>query len=151
MPDRAGVVTSRISCLILFLELIGCSASASSQLSVSVRPLGQGEQWLQVADWTGTACGGTGLEGDYRLHGSPNDPHLAWSIDPDGTRRELAWSPGTSARFTPGLEVVGPDGAVVAREGWLVVGRCAVGSTGYDFDEFAMPPPDPTTTPSHVS
>jgi hypothetical protein len=77
MPDRAAVVTSRLSCLVLFLALIGCGASASSQLSVSVRPLGQGEQWLQVADWTGTACGGTGLEGDYRVHGSPNDPHLA--------------------------------------------------------------------------
>ena len=70
------------------------------------------------------------------------DPDV-WTIDPDGTRRELAWSPGTSARFTPALEVVGPDGAVMAREGWLVVGRCAVGSTGYDFDEFATPPPDP--------
>jgi hypothetical protein len=151
IPDRWTTVTRRLPCLVLFLALIGCSASASSGPSVAVRPLGTGERWLQVADWTGTACGGTGLEGDYRIQGSPNDPHLAWTMDPDGTRRELAWSPGTSARFTPALEVVGPDGAVVAREGWLVVGSCAVGGTGYDVDEFATPPPDPTTAPSPVS
>jgi hypothetical protein len=146
LPDRGATVSRHLPLLILFLALIGCSAS--SQLSASVRPLGSGERWLQVADWTGTACGGAGLVGDYRLRGSPNDPRLAWMTDPDGTRRELAWSPGTSARFTPGLEVVGPDSAVAAREGWLVVGLCAVGSTGYDFGEFAAPPQDPSAGPS---
>jgi hypothetical protein len=78
--------------------------------------------------------------GNYRLHGSPDDPHLAWMTDPDGTRYELAWSRGTSARFAPQLEVIGPDGAVTAREGTLVVGLCAVGTTGLDFAEFAPGP-----------
>ena len=36
------------------------------------------------------------------------------------------------------LEVVGPDGALVAREGSAVVGRCPVGSTGYDFVELGQ-------------
>lgn len=31
---------------------------------------------------------------------------------------------GTSARFTPGLFVIGPDGSVVARDGRLVRGSC---------------------------
>ena len=36
---------------------------------------------------------------------------------PDGTVRQLSWLPGTSGRFVPALEVIGPDGRVVAREG----------------------------------
>jgi hypothetical protein len=100
-----------------------------------------------VADWTGTACAGTGLVGDFRIHGSPDDPHLAWMTYPDGSRRELAWPPGTSARYAPGLEVVGPDGEVVAREGWMVVGSCAVGGTGFDSVELVPASPEPTAGP----
>ena len=133
------MVSRRLSCLFLSLALIACNASGEA--SASVRALGPGERWLTVADWTGTACGGVGLVGDYRLHGSPTDPHLAWMTDPDGSRHELAWPPGTSARFSPGLEVIGPNGAVLAREGWLVVGRCPVGSTGFDSVALASPAP----------
>jgi hypothetical protein len=45
---------------------------------------------------------------------------------PNGTTRQLSWRPGTSARFTPDLEVIGPDGAVVGREGSVITGSCTI-------------------------
>ena len=51
------------------------------------------------------------------LHGDHADPHVTWLIAPTGVRRELLWPWGFTARFTPRLEVVAQDGAVVAREG----------------------------------
>ncbi|HEX7473902.1 MAG TPA: hypothetical protein VF323_12530, partial [Candidatus Limnocylindrales bacterium] len=80
------------------------------------------------ANWTVDGvrllCGGTGLVGGFFLHGSPTDPRSAWMIVPDGSRRELAWSVGYSARFVPGLEVVDETGRVVAREGSVIEGGC---------------------------
>jgi hypothetical protein len=51
------------------------------------------------------------------LHGDPNDPRLAWLINPDGLRTELQWPRGFTARFNPQLELVASNGEVVAREG----------------------------------
>ena len=52
------------------------------------------------------------------LHGDHADPHVTWLIAPTGVRRgRLLWPWGFTARFTPRLEVVAQDGAVVAREG----------------------------------
>jgi hypothetical protein len=45
---------------------------------------------------------------------------------PDGTTQQLSWPPGTSARFAPDLEVIGPDGSVLAREGAVVTGSCTI-------------------------
>ncbi len=59
----------------------------------------------------------------------------------DGSRKELVWLPGTSARFVPELEVIGPDGKVIAREGSLVTGGCPVGDPNVLFVEFQTPSP----------
>jgi hypothetical protein len=49
-----------------------------------------------------------------------------WLTLPDGTSRQLSWQPGTSARFTPDLEVIGPDGHLLAREGAAITGTCSI-------------------------
>jgi hypothetical protein len=51
------------------------------------------------------------------LHGDPDDPRLAWLVNPDGVRYELQWPRGFTARFNPELEMVASNGEVVAREG----------------------------------
>lgn len=93
--------------------------------TASPRPLGPGEQWLRSVP--PGLCAGGGTTTEIRLHGSPSDSRVAWLQMPDGSRRELSWLPGTSARFTPDLEVIGPDGRLVAREGALITGTCTIG------------------------
>lgn len=123
--------------LVLFVSLTGCGSPAPS--AAPTRSLGPGEQWLGVVQWGGLLCGGAGFEGEFRIHGSPDDPHLVWMTWPDGSRRELVWSPGTSARFTPSLEVVGPGGNVIAREGTMPTGGCPVGDPRIFFVELELP------------
>ena len=53
-----------------------------------------------------------------------------------GSRKELVWSTGTSARFEPELEVIGPDRKVIAGEGSLVTGGCPVGDPNVLYVEF---------------
>ena len=122
--------------VLLVVVLAGCGSGAPS-----TRLLGPGERWLPVADWSGRFCAGGGFIGDYRLHGSPDDPRGAWMTFEDGSRKELAWSAGTSARFVPELQVIGPDGKVIAEEGSLVTGGCPVGDANVLFVEFQTPGP----------
>lgn len=121
-----------LACILLVFVLVGCSSAAASV--VATKSLGPGERWLAAVDWTGRACGGVGLVGDaFRLHGSPTDPHLARMTWSDGSRRELVWNSGTSARFDP-------NGTVIAREGSIVTGYCLAGDPKYPnalFVEFA--------------
>jgi len=65
---------------------------------------------------------------------------------PDGTVRQLSWRPGTSARFMPALEVIGPDGAVAAREGSIVTGSCTI-APDFEVAEFAGSARDPQASP----
>lgn len=51
------------------------------------------------------------LGGDAELEGG-----CAWLDADDGTRYEVAWPDGYEVRFEP-LELVGPDGETVARDG----------------------------------
>ena len=60
-------------------------------------------------------CEAALLEGTLR--GDAQDPRVAWLIAPTGVRRELQWPFGFSARFAPDLQIVVPDGQLVAREG----------------------------------
>ena len=146
LRDRDPVAVRLLTYALLMLALAGCGQTATSP--VPTRSLGPGERWLPVANWTGRLCGGGGFVGDFRLHGSPDDPSTAWMTYPDGSRKELAWSPGTSARFIPALEVVGPDGNVIAREGSLVTGGCPVGDPNVLFVEFQTPSAREPTAPA---
>jgi hypothetical protein len=118
---------------VLMLAAVACDPVVSA--APAVRALGIGERWLPVARWDlpgggRLLCAGGGTIGDFRLHGSAMDPRLAWMIEPDGRRTELAFGPGWSARFTPRLEVLEADGRVVAHEGSQITGSCSTAEPG---------------------
>ena len=92
-----------IAALLLTAVLASC---ASRPIPTPSRALGPGERWLPVANWTlpdGSTllCAGVGFVGDIRLRGAPDDPRLVWMVYPDGSRTDLAWPVGYSARFAP--------------------------------------------------
>lgn len=53
---------------------------------------------------------------------------------------EVAWLEGTSARFNPAMEIIGPAGDVIAREGSNATGGCGSPEGGWYVD-FATPIP----------
>jgi len=133
-------LTGVVLALALGLALGGCWTTSPSSPS---RPLGPGERWLPIVDDHGgqLLCGGVGFVGEFRLHGSAADPQLAWMTRPDGTRQDLVWQVGYSARFTPQLEVLDQHGTVIASEGTLVTGGCGMGTA--ELVDFTTPrPPD---------
>ena len=67
-----------------------------------------------------------GFDGEFRLHGAPQDANIVWMTFPNGSRHELAWPVGYSARFTPVLELLDGGGQVVGREGTRVTGGCGI-------------------------
>jgi hypothetical protein len=139
-------VRHRVVGVMLVLIVAGCGSVAPS--AVGARPLGPGERWLPVAEWGSLMlCAGVGYVGEFRLHGSPSDPRLAWMTMPDGSRRELAWEAGTSARFSPDLVVIGPDSQVIASEGSRVTGGCPTADSTVTFGDFTTPGPDLTDAP----
>ena len=115
---------ARASTLLAVVSVAACTSAPTA--TTPVRPLGPGEQWLRVIPASGL-CAGGGTLGDVRLHGSPTDWRHAWATLPDGRRVPRAWVPGTSARFTPNLEVIGPDGKLLAQEGDAITGTCSIG------------------------
>ena len=133
----------------LALALSGCVAQVPSP-DASVRPLGPGELALPTWSDSRVLCAGGGLVGDdHVLRGSASDPRVAWLVEPDGARRELQWWPGTSARFTPELEIIGPSGEVIAREGSIATGVCGAPEPEawlVSFTTPAPPEPDPRMT-----
>lgn len=127
--------TKRIRGLTLFLvSLLTVSACASAGAPVATlsRALGPGEEWLPV-DTSDIACAGTGWPaGGGVLTGSPSDPRLAWMVY--GTRHELVWPVGYSARFTPKLEVLDARGRVVGHDGDRAIGGCEMGDNIWQID-----------------
>lgn len=75
-------------------------------------------------DWDpGDGCIGIGFEAT--LVGSSSDPRLAWAVQGNrATRIDLAWPSGFEARFAPGLEILDPEGRVIARAGDSLTGGC---------------------------
>jgi len=112
---------------IALLGLALAAALAACGESKPTRPLGPGEVWLPVSH-IGELCAGGGL--DAVLRGSPADPRITWLEGADGARVEMlvGWPPEYSARFTPKLEVLDPDGNVIGRDGWRVSGFCGAGN-----------------------
>jgi hypothetical protein len=65
------------------------------------------------------------------LHGDANDPHLAW-VQTRDVRVEVYFPLGFVGRFDPKLEVLAPDGSVVARDGDTIEGGCTTADDGPD-------------------
>ncbi len=128
-----------LAVLVICLTLAACGAKPTP---TPPRALGVGEQWLPAANWgDNMLCAGTGYVGEFRLHGAAGDSRLAWMIRPDGTRTELAWPVGFSARFNPALQVLDGQGRVVASEGSIVQGGCGTADPGVTSPDFTTPAP----------
>jgi hypothetical protein len=135
MASRPGF---GLAVVVVLLLLAACNAeprpttaptAAPTNVPLTGRTPGPGEVAVPIERWepvngVPVACGGVGFVGEYRLHGAANDPRVVWMTQPDGTRAELAWPVGYSARFTPDLELLDDMGEVVGREGSLVTGGC---------------------------
>jgi len=129
-------------CRALLIICVALAACGGKPTPTPSRTLGAGEQWLPVANWgDNTLCAGLGYVGEFRLHGAADDPHLAWMILPDGSRTELAWPVGFSARFSPTLEVLDAQGRVIASEGSVVQGGCDTADPGVTYPDFTTPAP----------
>ncbi|MFN8620638.1 MAG: hypothetical protein U0869_07855 [Chloroflexota bacterium] len=120
--DDAGRWTRPLRHATLPLVALLLAACAGPNGGIALRALGPGERWLRVAD-IADVCRGTGLV-DATIHGSPDDPRLVWVEFRDGSRKEVAWPAGFSARFTPTLEVLDAIGRVVGVEGTEAIGQC---------------------------
>lgn len=113
-----------IGCLLLVTSVCACGTNEvptpSSQALISL-PTHSGAP----------GCRDVGV--DAVLAGAPGDPRVAWleTLPPRGaaTRVDIAWPPGSRARFAPGLEVVNATGQVVMRAGDRVTSAC-VGVNG---------------------
>lgn len=119
----------------------------------SARPPGPGEVAVPVELWEPVngipvLCGGVGFEGESLLHGSATDPRVVWMTYPDGSRHELAWPRGYSARFAPAFELLDERGVVVGREGTLVMGGCGTPKPGVEWVELESLRPEATLTPA---
>ena len=82
---------------------------------------------LHTVDTDGTLCAGVGLV-DATLRGSRSDPRVAWIELAGFGERDALFPKGFTARFTPDLEVLNAQGAVVLRAGDAIPGACV----GYD-------------------
>lgn len=68
------------------------------------------------------------------LAGDPDDAEVAWLVGRDGARQAILWPFGYSARFDPGLELIAPNGTVIARAG----DRLELGGGVGDTDRFSV-------------
>lgn len=114
------MIVHRLAALSLAAVLLAACAGPNG--GITIRALGPGERWLPVADMP-EVCAGTGLV-DATIHGSPDDPRLVWVEFRDGSRKEVAWPAGFSARSVPTLEVLDAVGRVVGVEGTEAIGQC---------------------------
>ena len=110
-------------------HVVALVARPSLPLPMSEAPTGGG---IRV-------CMSARLEGGLR--GSPWDPWIARV-----GRTAVRWPGGFTARFVPDLELVGPDGAVIAREGDLI--NLGGGFVVEESDRFAACSINGTTYPT---
>jgi hypothetical protein len=123
--------------LLATFAAMALSSCTTPQSSVSDRPSPSATPetfTLATEPWRG---GCAGISVVATLHGDPADPRVVWldvlNLSGDGRPRrfEVLWYPsGFTARFSPELEVFGPDGMLVAHEGDDVWGACGVEAEG---------------------
>jgi hypothetical protein len=116
---------STVVAVFSLLVVAGCTSpavtSAGPSVEIAERPLPHQAPFF-VPPGAVVACAGVGLQAVLR--GNPNDPRVAWLINPDGSRFDVVWPAGYRARFAPRLEVLDAAGNVVIRDGDPVSGGC---------------------------
>lgn len=154
MLRPASIADAARLAVVLGLLAGGCVGSGGGQaaaISPSL-PLAAGEHALPEIQMGANglpleACAGVAYMNKVVIHGSAEDPALAWIVFPDGTRVNLVWPLGFRARFVPKLEVLNASGRVVAREGDLATGGCGMGPNSALIDaanDNPSPPPYPS-------
>lgn len=113
--------------------MVVLGACSASRVPASPIAIGPDRFALPAANWQQDGqtllCAGGGWPG-ATIHGSPDDPLVVW-VSRGGEKLRLAWPyGGYVARFTPSLEVLGPSGNVVFREGDEVAGGCETADRG---------------------
>lgn len=116
--------TLRMACA---STLLGLAAGCSSPETMDPSAIAPGSRPLPTAVEQDAVVGCAEVLVPSTLHGSPADSHVTWLVDFDNNRIEIIWPDGYSARFAPALEVLGPSGAPVLREGDFVGGSCEIG------------------------
>lgn len=132
--------------LVLVFVFVGCGSPSPGP----VRSLGPGEMAIPTFESAGWACGGFGFVDQQVLHGDPSDPRVAWLVDPGGERTDVAWLSGSSARFSPELEILDPAGLVIAHEGSVATGGCPSPDLHGLFVDFQVAVPERTEPPMTV-
>jgi hypothetical protein len=110
------------------------SAGAAGSTAVVVRDL---PHVKEAQPGTVRVCNDMALSGT--LHGAQSDPRSAWVVSTSESRVEISWPAGYSARFVPMLEVIGPGGAVVAREGDAITLGGSFDAVGSVFEACSAP------------
>lgn len=102
--------------------------AASPTRSATPTPTGL-EGTVALPALTAAQAAGSCLQdtGYWVLRGSATGPWIAWAEGMAGPEMQLAWPAGYRARFTPLLEVLAPDGTIVAREGTPITTACELG------------------------
>ena len=105
------LLSSGAKVLAVAVVVVSCEAgSATAARTVSIPTLPSPSPGVEVL------CA-TGLHAPFTLEGDATASPAVWGVDIAGHRFGIVWPPGFKARFSPGLEILDPSGAVVARAG----------------------------------
>jgi hypothetical protein len=116
---RPGLRSALATSLLVEVAVAGCASPPSPTQS-------PGTFALPTVTELSDACAGIGL--GATLAGSPTDPRVAWITDSEtGSRLNVVFPPGFTARFDPSLEVLNATDEVVAKSGDPVTGGCYLG------------------------
>lgn len=121
-----------LSVIVMLAAACGTSSSAGplGSLSLTATPTPTGlEGTVALPALTAAQAAGSCLQdtGYWVLRGSATGPWIAWAEGMAGPEMQLAWPAGYRARFMPLLEVLAPDGTIVAREGTPITTACELG------------------------
>jgi hypothetical protein len=103
---RAGI-------LLAVLLAAGCSSSAAKVVTIPTEPSPPAGQ----VDLCPTAA-----FTPFTLAGDPAKSPPVWGINSFGDVFAITWPTGFTARFSPGLQIIDPTGAVVATGGVVITG-----------------------------
>ena len=114
-PERAARARPRTSRRLLIALvaglLAGCSADLAGTVSIPTTPSAPPGQHLLCQ---------TAQMMPFTVAGDASKSPPVWGIDRAGHAFPIVWPAGFRARFGPDLEVLAPDGTVVARGGELI-------------------------------
>jgi hypothetical protein len=108
-----------LGCVLTAVLLAGCAPDMSGTVGIPTTPTAAPGQHILCQ---------TARLMPFTLAGDPSTSPPVWGVYRDGRPFPIVWPPGFRARFRPGLEVLAPDGTVIAHGGDVITD--AGGGTG---------------------